>query len=256
MVSDPLRILPEPGPPDARYDAGCRRCARLAAFRDEVRGEHPGYWCRPVPPFGSSDARLVIVGLAPGMHGANASGRPFTGDYAGVLLYETLFEFGFSNQPIGTSVGDGLLLAGCRINNAVKCLPPQNKPLPVEIANCNAYLAADLAGVAPGTAILALGRIAHDAALRALSLKPSAFGFAHGARHLLDAPAAGVALFDSYHCSRYNTNTRRLTAQMFRDVFGAIVEHLRLASSGRGENVAHRKLPPPARGRRAGDAGE
>ena len=235
MVSDPLRILPEAGVPDARYDAACTRCARLAAFREAVRAEHPGYWCRPVPPFGDRDARLVIVGLAPGMHGANASGRPFTGDYAGLLLYETLYAFGFSNQPVATTVGDGLVLVDCRINNAVKCLPPENKPMPVEIANCNAFLAADLARVRPGAALLALGRIAHDAALRALGVKPSAYRFAHGARHALDRPAEGVVLFDSYHCSRYNTNTGRLTATMFRDVFAAIAEHLGLSSAQRAD---------------------
>ena len=133
MTAAKVRILPEHRP-DPRYDPACQRCARLAAFLDDVREEHPGYWCKPVPPFGDTDARLVIVGLAPGMHGANASGRPFTGDYAGILLYETLHAFGWANQPTGAAVGDGLALAGCRITNAVKCLPPQNKPLPVEIA--------------------------------------------------------------------------------------------------------------------------
>ena len=221
-----VRILPEAGVADARYDVACRRCARLAAFRDEVREAHPDYWCRPVPPFGPASARLVIVGLAPGMHGANASGRPFTGDYAGGLLYETLYDYGFTNQPVATSVGDGLVLTGCRINNAVKCLPPQNKPLPAEIANCNAYLAADLATLASGAAVLALGRIAHEAALRALGLRLREHAFAHGAKHAIGIPRGGVALFDSYHCSRYNTNTGRLTAAMFRSVFDDIVEHL------------------------------
>jgi uracil-DNA glycosylase family 4 len=225
-VPDPARILPEPGVPDARFDASCRRCARLASFRDEVRAEHPSYWCRPVPPFGARDARLVIVGLAPGMHGANASGRPFTGDYAGILLYATLFDYGFANQPVATSVGDGLVLGDCRINNAVKCLPPQNKPQPAEIANCNGYLAADLAALRAGSAVLALGRIAHDATLRAFGLRARDYPFAHRARHALDAAARGVALFDSYHCSRYNTNTGRLTAAMFRAVFDDIAAHL------------------------------
>ena len=221
-----MRILPEPGIADARYDASCRRCARLAAFRDEVRDANPDYWCRPVPPLGPADARLVIVGLAPGMHGANASGRPFTGDYAGRLLYETLFEYGFTNQPVATSVGDGLVLEGCRINNAVKCLPPQNKPLPSEIANCNPYLVADLATLAPGAAVLALGRIAHEATLRALWLRTRDHAFAHGAKHAIAVPHPGIALFDSYHCSRYNTNTGRLTAAMFRQVFDGIAAHL------------------------------
>ena len=226
MSAAKVRILPEPSR-DPRYDPSCRRCARLATFLDLVREENPGYWCKPVPPFGDPDARLVIVGLAPGMHGANASGRPFTGDFAGILLYETLHAYGWSNQPLGAAVGDGLTLAGCRITNAVKCLPPQNKPLPVEIANCNSYLAADLATLPRGAAVLALGRIAHEATVRALRLKPRDFAFAHGASHRLDAPAPGIALFDSYHCSRYNTNTRRLTTAMFRSVFDAIALHLR-----------------------------
>jgi uracil-DNA glycosylase len=225
MTAAKARILPE-SPRDPRYDPSCRRCARLATFLDLVRDENPGYWCKPVPPFGDAAARLVIVGLAPGMHGANASGRPFTGDFAGILLYETLHAYGWSNQPVGVAVGDGLMLVGCRITNAVKCLPPQNKPFPVEIANCNSYLAADLATLPRGAAVLALGRIAHEATVRALGLKPRDFVFAHGARHRLDAPAPGIALFDSYHCSRYNTNTRRLTPEMFRSVFDAIAIHL------------------------------
>jgi uracil-DNA glycosylase family 4 len=216
------RILPDSAGA-AAYDAGCRRCARLAAFLDAVKADHPRYFCRPVPPFGAADAALVVVGLAPGMHGANASGRPFTGDHAGLLLYETLHEFGFASQPTGARADDGLVLAGCRITNAVKCLPPDNRPAPAEIRACNGYLAADLAALPAGGAILALGRIAHDATLAALGRKPSAHPFAHGARHAL---AADVALFDSYHCSRYNTNTRRLTPAMFRAVFAAIAQHL------------------------------
>ena len=227
LLSVPMaeRILTD-SPRDARYDAVCRRCVRLAAFLDTVRVEYPRYWCKPVPPFGDSKARLVIVGLAPGMHGANASGRPFTGDHAGILLYQTLHAYGWSNQTGGARRGDGLQLWGCRITNAVKCLPPQNKPLPSEIANCNGYLAADLATLPPGAAVLALGRIAHDAALRALGKRVRSFAFAHGARHDLDLAAPGIALFDSYHCSRYNTNTRRLTPAMFRQVFDGIAAHL------------------------------
>lgn len=220
-----LCILPE-SVQSARYDAACRRCPRLAAFLDDVRGAHPSYWCRPVPPFGDPLARLVIVGLAPGMHGANASGRPFTGDYAGILLYETLHAFGYSSAPVAVARDDGLTLSGCRINNAVKCLPPDNKPQPSEIRNCNDYLVADLAELPSGAAILALGRIAHDAVLRALGLKLRSFTFSHGARHAIGLPAPDVALFDSYHCSRYNTNTRRLTAEMFRSVFSSIARHL------------------------------
>ena len=220
------RILPDTLV-DPRYDPSCTRCARLAAFLELVRTENPGYWCKPVPPFGDPAARLVIVGLAPGMHGANASGRPFTGDYAGILLYETLHAFGWSNQPHGAQANDGLTLRDCRITNAVKCLPPQNKPLPVEIANCGSYLAADLATVPNGAAVLALGRIAHDATLRALGFKPRDYAFAHGARHELRDGVRELAFFDSYHCSRYNTNTGRLTAPMFRSVFEAIAEHMR-----------------------------
>jgi uracil-DNA glycosylase family 4 len=201
----------------AVYDPHCTLCPRLAAFLDEGKRTHPEYFCAPVPPFGDPAARLLLVGLAPGFHGANATGRPFTGDYAGLLLYETLFEFGLSTAPVSTSADDGLQLLGCRISNSVKCVPPQNKPLPVEIATCNRYLAAELGQCAAGTVLLALGAIAHGAALRALGLRPSAFAFAHGAEHALPR---GMTLFDSYHCSRYNTNTRRLTGDMFRDVVG------------------------------------
>ena len=213
--------------PSLTYDEGCRRCGRLAAFLADVAHKHPTYWCKPVPPFGEAGARLVIVGLAPGMHGANASGRPFTGDYAGILLYETLHRYGFASQPVATSRGDGLRLAGCRITNAVKCLPPENKPTPAEVRECNAYLAADLRTLPEGGAILALGRVAHDATLRALGLRAAGFPFAHNAAHAL---AGGRLLVDSYHCSRYNTNTGRLTAAMFDDVFKTATAHLRNAT--------------------------
>ena len=165
----------------------------------------------------------MIVGLAPGLHGANRTGRPFTGDHAGILLYETLFRFGFATRPVSESVDDGLELIDCRISNAVKCLPPQNKPLPLEMQTCNTFLAAELADLSPDAVILALGLVAHAAVLRALQLKPSAYTFGHGACHSLPG---GRTLFDSYHCSRYNTQTRRLTAQGFGDVFTAIRKHL------------------------------
>jgi uracil-DNA glycosylase family 4 len=216
------RIVPEV-PPTAVYDISCRLCARLAHFLDAVHAEHPNYWCRPVPPFGDPSARLVIVGLAPGKHGANASGRPFTGDYAGILLYETLHAYGYATSAVSRTRDDPIMLIDCRITNAVKCLPPENKPAPAEVRTCNMYLAADLAAVPAGGAVLALGRIAHDATLRALGHPLSQYRFTHGARHTL---ARGVALFDSYHCSRYNTNTGRLTAPMFRTVFDAIGAHL------------------------------
>jgi len=188
-----------------------------------VRTEHPHYHCRPVPSFGAADARLVIVGLAPGMHGANATGRPFTGDYAGILLYATLFKFGFATRPNARSADDGLRLNNARITNAVKCLPPGNKPQPAEIRQCNAYLTAELSTLPAGAAVLALGRIAHDAALRALGLRSSGYAFGHGAEHAIER---GARLFDSYHCSRYNTNTGRLTTAMFEQVFVAITRHL------------------------------
>ncbi|MDQ2961978.1 MAG: uracil-DNA glycosylase [Pseudomonadota bacterium] len=213
------------------YDADCRRCARLAAFLDVVRAEHPHYFCRPVAPFGAADARLVIVGLAPGMHGANATGRPFTGDYAGILLYATLFKFGFATHPETRGADDGLRLIDARITNAVKCLPPGNKPQPAEVRRCNAYLTAELSTLPADAAVLALGRVAHDAALRALGLPLRGHAFAHGAEHTLER---GMRLFDSYHCSRYNTNTGRLTTAMFEQVFAAITRHLR------GERTATR----------------
>lgn len=199
---------------EAHFDIGCRRCGRLAEFLADVRREHPDYHARPVAPFGDPAARLLIVGLAPGMHGANASGRPFTGDFAGILLYQTLFDLGFASQPQSRR-GDGLVLHGCRITNAVKCLPPQNKPTPAEVRLCNDYLRAELATLPAHPVVLALGRIAHEAVLRALDARPAAHPFGHGAEHRLDG---GVRLLDSYHCSRYNTQTRRLTETMFRDV--------------------------------------
>jgi uracil-DNA glycosylase len=205
------------------YDVSCRRCARLATFLEEVRTAHPGYRCLPVPPFGDPRARLVIVGLAPGLHGANATGRPFTGDFAGILLYETLHRYGYASSPISRTLADPLTLVDCRITNSVKCLPPQNKPTPDEVRTCNDYLAADLATMREGGAVLALGRIAHEAALIALRLRRSDHRFAHGARHPLPN---GLTLFDSYHCSRYNTNTNRLTFAMFREVFDAVADHL------------------------------
>ena len=199
------------------FDPTCRRCPRLAAFLDEGRVANPGYHCAPVAPFGDPRPRLLIVGLAPGFHGANATGRPFTGDYAGVLLYETLHRFGWASAPVSSSRDDGLRLRGARITNAVKCVPPGNKPLPAEILTCNEFLKAEIAGLPLDTVVLALGAIAHGAVLRAEGLRASAVKFAHGAEHTLPS---GRRLVDSYHCSRYNTNTRRLTKEMFRDVVG------------------------------------
>lgn len=201
------------------FNVECRACPRLAHHLSEIRDVHPAYHARPVPPFGDARPELLIVGLAPGMHGANRTGRPFTGDYAGVLLYETLHRFGYGNRADAVALGDGLELARCRITNAVKCLPPQNKPQPDEVRRCNVYLAAELALLPPSSAILALGAIAHQAILMAFALRRSCYVFAHGARHTLPS---GHTLFDSYHCSRYNTQTRRLTPAMFQEVFEAI----------------------------------
>jgi len=197
----------------------CRDCPRLAGFLDEVRVSQPGYFARPVPPFGTVDARLVIVGLAPGMHGANRTGRPFTGDYAGILLYETLHRFGFASRPFSESADDGLRLIDCLLTNAVKCLPPQNKPETDEVWRCNRYLSEEFNALRSACVVLALGLIAHRAVLRAFGLKQGSATFAHGARHALPD---GRILFDSYHCSRYNTNTGRLTEAGFHAVFEAI----------------------------------
>jgi uracil-DNA glycosylase family 4 len=210
------------GEATANFDPGCRRCERLAGFLDEIRGRHPGYHCRPVAPFGSIAHRLLIVGLAPGLHGANRSGRPFTGDHAGILLYRTLHAHGFASAPESVSAGDGLRLIDCRITNAVKCLPPANKPLPAEVLRCNPFLAAELRSVPEGGVIVALGGVAHGAVLRALGMRPALARFAHGAEHEL--PRRRL-LLDSYHCSRYNTQTRRLTAAMFDGIF-ARARHL------------------------------
>ena len=199
----------------AVFDRGCRACPRLATFLDEVRDKYPAYYCRPVPPFGDDMARLLIVGLAPGMHGANRTGRPFTGDHAGIMLYETLHKFGFSTQRESASADDELRLVNARITNAVKCLPPANKPVGAEVNTCNAFLANELRSLAEGSVVVALGGIAHRAILRALELRQADYKFGHEALHDLGS----MTLLDSYHCSRYNTNTGRLTAEMFEAVF-------------------------------------
>lgn len=197
----------------------CTDCPRLAGFLAGVRTTHPDYFAKPVPAFGDPKARLLVVGLAPGMHGANRSGRPFTGDFAGILLYETLHRFGFASAPTSVAADDGLKLIDCRITNAVKCLPPANKPEPAEIRTCNRWLTEEMLNAPDVKVILALGQIAHKAVLMALGQKQSAFSFAHGARHALPE---GRVLIDSYHCSRYNTQTRRLTSAGFQSVFEAI----------------------------------
>jgi uracil-DNA glycosylase family 4 len=203
------------------YDPNCTRCPRLAAFLRQTRHEHPDYWARPVPSFGDAAPRILIVGLAPGMHGANRTGRPFTGDHAGILLYGTLHAAGLANAAQSVSAQDGLQLLNVRIANAVKCVPPQNKPLPEEIRRCNAFLVAELQELARVRVFVALGRVAHDAVLLARGLARARFPFAHGREHALDA---AQVLLDSYHCSRYNTATRRLTAAMFRQVMARACE--------------------------------
>lgn len=209
---------PQPSWPSdgVTFDHDCTLCPRLAKFLAVARAEYPNYYCAPVPPFGDPRGRLVIVGLAPGFHGANATGRPFTGDHAGLLLYRTLHRFGFASQPGSVTCDDPLKLIDCRINNSVKCVPPENKPLPAEIRTCNRYLKADLHTLAAGSILLALGSVGHVAALAALGLKARDYKFAHAAEHALPH---GLTLIDSYHCSRYNTQTRRLTEEMFEDIF-------------------------------------
>ena len=201
----------------------CRCCPRLARHLDRVRREHPDYHARPVAWFGAVRAQLLVVGLAPGMHGANRTGRPFTGDHAGILLYDTLHRYGYASRPVSVSATDGLRLENCRITNAVKCLPPANRPMPDEIRRCNTYLATEIHSMPDRAAILALGLVAHGAVLMALGLKRSAYRFSHGAQHALPR---GQRLYDSYHCSRYNTQTRRLTPEMFRNVLDAISGYL------------------------------
>lgn len=219
----------------SRFSGNCRQCHRLADFLDQVKARYPDYYARPVPAFGDAKPKLLIIGLAPGMHGANRTGRPFTGDFAGILLYRTLHKFGFANHEGSASPEDNLQLMQCRITNAVKCLPPQNKPEPGEIRQCNQYLSAEISAFAQGggTALLALGAIAHQAVLMALGLKLRAYPFTHGAIHALPVDPGGdgvlpgvLALYDSYHCSRYNTQTRRLTADMFEQVFARICADL------------------------------
>ena len=204
------------------FDKDCRDCPRLAEFLDSVKERYSDYYCRPVPPFGDSNARFLVVGLAPGMHGANRSGRPFTGDHAGILLYQMLHRYGFASADHSLSVDDGLQLIDARITNAVKCLPPDNKPVGAEINTCNSFLANELRGLPEKAVVLALGGIAHRAIIKACELRQVEFKFAHAAVHELD----NFTLIDSYHCSRYNTNTRRLTEPMFAAVFAQARELL------------------------------
>jgi uracil-DNA glycosylase family 4 len=205
------------------FDPDCRQCPRLDAFLGEVKRQYPHYHARPVAPFGVAEPKLLIVGLAPGMHGANATGRPFTGDYAGILLYRTLHKFGFGTQPESSTKDDGLQLLHCRITNAVKCLPPQNKPTGGEINQCNRYLAAELRGLPAKAVVLALGGIAHQAVLKGFGMKIGSAKFAHNAVHQLPGDRY---LVDSYHSSRYNVQTKRLTDAMFEAVFETVMQLL------------------------------
>jgi uracil-DNA glycosylase len=219
----PAALPPAALPPAALPSRDCPLCPRLAGFREAQRAAHPEWFNAPVPPFGEDRAELLIVGLAPGLRGANRTGRPFTGDHAGGLLYATLRKFGLAVGDYEARPDDGLALSRARITNAVRCVPPQNKPGPGEIAACRRFLSAEIAALPQLRALLALGAIAHDAVLAALELRRAPFPFAHGAVHALPD---GKLLADSYHCSRLNTNTGRLTAAMFEAVFAALVGRL------------------------------
>ena len=199
-------------------DRNCPLCPRLVDFRQSIRAREPAWFNSPVPSFGDRDGALLIVGLAPGLQGANRTGRPFTGDYAGDLLYATLLEYGFAKGVYQARPDDGLTLVDCLISNAVRCVPPQNKPLPAEINTCRQFLIATIVTMPRLRGIVALGRVAHESTVKALGLRAAAAPFAHGAVHL----AGKVKLYDSYHCSRYNTNTRVLTPEMFRSVFARV----------------------------------
>ena len=206
----------------AIFDQSCRACPRLAGFLDDVQDRYPDYYCRPVPPFGAPDARFLIVGLAPGMHGANRTGRPFTGDHAGILLYQMLHKYGFGSRDHSESAGDDLELIDCRITNAVKCLPPDNMPVGAEINTCNEFLANELHSLPRDSVVMALGGIAHRAIIKAMGLRQADYKFGHAALHEL----GDFQVLDSYHCSRYNTNTGRLTEVMFDAIFAQARELL------------------------------
>ena len=216
-----------------KFSINCRKCQRLVNYLNEVKINYPNYHARPVPDFGDIYPKLLIIGLAPGMHGANRTGRPFTGDFAGVLLYQTLYKYGFSNHEESISMNDGLELIGCRITNAVKCLPPENKPDSNEIKNCNGYLSGEIASflAGRGVALLALGTVAHRAVIMALGLRFKDYPFGHGSIHQLPN---NLTLYDSYHCSRYNTQTKRLTTDMFEQVFKIIRTNLSLRVKTKG----------------------
>ncbi len=206
----------------------CPLCLRLVTFREESRRAHSDWHNAPVPSFGQLDAPLLIIGLAPGLNGANRTGRPFTGDYAGDLLYETLSHFGLAKGIYNRSADDGFTLVKCRVTNSVRCVPPANKPLPLEIKNCRNFLISEIAAMPNLKGILMLGRVAHESLLRTLDLKLSQFPFIHGKLHETTGPKGSLILADSYHCSRYNTNTGRLTPAMFRSVVGELIARIKV----------------------------
>ena len=210
---------------NSSFNTNCKRCPRLAKHLKRVNLDYPAYHSKPVPSFGVKQPKLLIVGLAPGLHGANATGRPFTGDHAGIILYEMLYKHGFSNKISSVSLNDGLKLAHCRITNAVRCLPPENKPISGEVNKCNRYLEEELENVSGEGIILCLGHIAHKSSIKALSLKQSDYPFKHGKFYKLNT---GRVIVDSYHCSRYNTNTKRLTEDMFSKIFQRIKKQLKI----------------------------
>lgn len=218
VSTTPLLRPPATSDPRTTPDRDCPLCPRLVDFRNVNRAAKPDWFNAPVPSFGGDDAALLVVGLAPGLQGANRTGRPFTGDYAGDLLYATLLDFGFARGAYEARPDDGLTLIDCRISNAVRCVPPQNKPLPSEINTCRQFLIATMEAMPRLRAIVALGRVAHDSTVKALGLRAAAAPFAHGAVH----QAGRFTLYDSYHCSRYNTNTGVLTPAMFREVFARV----------------------------------
>jgi uracil-DNA glycosylase family 4 len=237
-------------PVEGEIGPDCPRCPRLVAFRHSLREKQPEWHNAPVSSFGPVTARLLIVGLAPGMQGANRTGRPFTGDYAGDLLYATLARFGFTTGEYAARPDDGLRLIDARITNAVRCVPPENKPIGGEIRQCRAFLNATIAGMPNLAALVLLGRIAHDSTVAALGGRLAAMPFAHGAQHA----AGGLTLFDSYHCSRYNTNTGVLTTDMFRGVFAAVRRHLdaRSQPTTAAPSPGRGNAPPGARKGRKG----
>lgn len=225
MPAEPLASSPLA---DAEPPAGCTLCPRLAAFREENRRQYPSFFNGAVPSFGDPAARLLVVGLAPGLKGANRTKRPFTGDYAGEILYPTLIEFGLARGTFRADSEDGLTLVDSMVTNAVRCVPPKNKPIGAEIANCRPFLAARIAALPRLRSVLLLGRIAHDSAIAALGGRPSRYPFAHARRHFL----GGYVLVDSYHCSRYNMNTRRLTLDMFREAVRIAVTSMDMDEEG------------------------